>query len=549
MKFFFYYAFHTFINNIKKLFKTWVAVFIAVCLVFGIIIGVSAAIISDIAEKNNPTEPGEVTEQPGDPENPDDPEEEIDPEKTKEIMELIITAAAVIIIAFNVLTAEKNGSGIFLMADVNLLFSAPIRPQSVLMFRLLMQFGTAFAGSLYLIFQIPNLILNAGIDAWTAVSLIFAWFAMLMYGKILNVLVYSVTSTYEKTKKLIRPVVYGIILITGVAFFVYRQNSGAEVFDAAVSFFNSPVTRYIPVIGWIKGFTVFIAERNIMGAAIEFALSVVGLVLLIIIIRGIKVDFYEDAMAKSSETAELMRAQSEGVRAKRKKDRKDTLVRDRLNRGSGANIYFFKAMYNRFRFAHFKYFTKTSETYLIVAIGVSLLLKYVIKAPEIVIVALALGGVAFFRSMGNPLREDTENVSFLLVPEKPFSKLFYSLLGGTLNCLLDLLPAIIVASVILRANIFMSLALMLFIVTIDFYSVSVGAFIDLSLPSSINQTVKTFVQIMFIYFGLIPVAVPIIIGFAIHAVPVFILISSAVCVGIGFLFLAFTPGLMLGGRK
>ena len=32
MRLFFYYAFHTFKNQLRKLFKTWVFVFIAVCL-------------------------------------------------------------------------------------------------------------------------------------------------------------------------------------------------------------------------------------------------------------------------------------------------------------------------------------------------------------------------------------------------------------------------------------------------------------------------------------------------------------------------------------
>ena len=35
-----YYVIHTFINSIKKLFKTWVAIFLAICLGFGIIGGI-----------------------------------------------------------------------------------------------------------------------------------------------------------------------------------------------------------------------------------------------------------------------------------------------------------------------------------------------------------------------------------------------------------------------------------------------------------------------------------------------------------------------------
>ena len=79
-------------------------------------------------------------------------------------------------------------------------------------------------------------------------------------------------------------------------------------------------------------------------------------------------------MAKSQETAELMDAvqsrRSSGlVFSRRRKDRSETLRRDGLNRGWGAKIYFYKALYNRFRFAKLGFLTKTCGTYLAVALA------------------------------------------------------------------------------------------------------------------------------------------------------------------------------------
>ena len=88
-------------------------------------------------------------------------------------------------------------------------------------------------------------------------------------------------------------------------------------------------------------------------------------------------------MAKSEEKAELLAAaqsQKGGVGiVKRKKDRSDNLRRDGMRHGSGANVFFHKAMYNRFRFAHFGVFTKTSETYLVAAVGAAVLCRFVIQ--------------------------------------------------------------------------------------------------------------------------------------------------------------------------
>jgi len=249
-------------------------------------------------------------------------------------------------------------------------------------------------------------------------------------------------------------------------------------------------------------------ERNLVGMLVSFAAIVVGGVLFTYIIWHIKTDFYEDAMAKSEETAELLAAaQSEkgGVAiVKRKKDRSDNLRRDGMQHGSGANVFFHKAMYNRFRFAHFGIFTKTSETYLVAAVGAAVLCRFVIQTEGLIPVILTLGVLTFFRAMGNPLEQDTQMDHFLLIPESTWNKLFWSLMGGTANCFLDLLPAVIVSALLLGENLLLTLAWLPLIVSVDFFATTVGAFIGFSVPVSAGKMVKQLVQIMFIYFGLLP---------------------------------------------
>ena len=72
--------------------------------------------------------------------------------------------------------------------------------------------------------------------------------------------------------------------------------------------------------------------------------------------------------------------------------------------------------------------------------GLALLLRFVIGYESIVPVALALGVVAFYRSLGNPLASDTKMEYFRAIPESPWKKIFFSLLGGSASCLLDLVP-------------------------------------------------------------------------------------------------------------
>ena len=501
MRLFGYYAWHSFINQLRKLFKTWVLIFLVVCMAIGALIGVGAAMLDDAAGGDEEIVESEIIEEePGTIEKLG-----IEP---AEIVELVVGGIILVVFVFQAISADKNGSKIFLPADVNLLFSSPMKPQSVLLFRLMTQLGTSILASVYLLFQLPNLVLNLGLSIWVALAMIATWCLTIVIGKLLQILLYIVCSTNVKLKSHLRNGIYVFLLVIAGAYLLYWKTSGEHYMVAATGFFNGSVSRFIPLWGWLKGFCMFAIEGNIVGLLVSFAAIVVGGSLLTYIIWHIKADFYEDAMAKSEETAELLAAAQSakgGVTViRRKKDRSDKLHRDGMRHGSGANVFFHKAMYNRFRFAHLGIFTKTSETYLVAAIGTAVLCRFVIQTNGLIPIILTLGALTFFRAMGNPLEQDTQMDHFLLIPESTWHKLFWSLLGGTANCFLDLLPAVIVSALLLGENVLLALAWLPLIVSVDFFATTVGAFIGFSIPVSAGKMVKQLVQIMFIYFGLLP---------------------------------------------
>ena len=273
MKLFLYYALHSFKNQIKKLFRTWVAAFLAICFVFGIVIGIGAAIISDTIESNYENNDDTYEE-----DYPTDTDENIvlteeDIEITVGILELVLGGITLVIFGFYTLTGDKNGSSIFCMADVNLLFSAPMKPQSVLAFRLTAKVGTALLASLYLLFQLPNLASSLSLSVPFVLSLLAAWFIVLIYGRLISVLVYTVASTHANLKKYVTPIVYGAAALIALSFYLYySSHSEADLVETAFSFFNSPVSHYIPVWGWIKWMPILMYNGNSILSLLLFAL-------------------------------------------------------------------------------------------------------------------------------------------------------------------------------------------------------------------------------------------------------------------------------------
>ena len=130
------------------------------------------------------------------------------------------------VLAFEILSADRNGSKIFLPADVPLLFAAPMKPQSVLLFRLMTQMGTAIVASLYLLFQLPNLILNLGLGLFSALGLIVAWILLIILGRLVQVLLYTVCSTHPEFKPWIRRILYAVLILFVVGMVWYLYSTG-----------------------------------------------------------------------------------------------------------------------------------------------------------------------------------------------------------------------------------------------------------------------------------------------------------------------------------
>lgn len=537
MKAFFYYVGHTLKNQIRKLFKTWVAILLLVCFGFGLLVGLGAALLFP-EEEDTAQESVEEEEWTA-----------ADTEKTMEIAELVIGGVVLLLLGFNAISADKNGCAIFQPADVNLLFPSPMKPQSVLLFRLMTQIGTSILVSIYFITQLPSLARNMGLTFWATATILLAWLLLLILGRFLQVLLYALCATHPRVKARLRPTLLVLALAIAGAFTLYWKSGSATPLDAAVSFFNAPVTRYIPVWGWLKGCVMFAIEGNILGTLLSLLGVLVAMLLLVFIIYRTRVDFYEDAMAKSQETAEIQeRAQNEGkTLTKRKKDRSERLRRDGL-RGTGASVFFHKAMYNRFRFAHLRVFTKTSETYLVIAIGGALTIRYM-NPMMLVPFLMVLPAMVFFRSLGNPISDDTQKDLFVMIPENAWKKVFCSMAGGILNTLLDILPALIAITLILWINPLIPLAIALFCLSVDFYSSAVGLFLDVSLPTSMAPTVKGIVQIMFVYFGLLPDVVLLLVGSLFSIFPLMFAIACLVNLAIGALFASLSPLFIEYGRK
>ncbi len=538
MNFIGYYWRHSFINQVKKLFRASILIFIVVCLIFGVVIGLGIGFLGSKLSGDDAETTESVAEDAAPP----------DSATIHNVIELGAGALILLFIALAVLTADKSGGSAFLGADTVLLFTAPIKPQTVLLFRLLMQTGAVIAGTFYIFFQILSLAFRSVISTGSAFALLGAWIFLLVYHKLFSVLFYTLSMTHPRFKKALRPTLYGTLLLLTGAYLLYAARNGYSS-ATLFGFFNAPPTRYIPFWGWLKGAALFAMEGKPLASLLSFGALLLLAVALIIMIWGLKADFYEDAAAKTAAREAALETAAGGTPAKRRKDRSESLRRDGFSHGEGATVYWHKTFYNRFRFAPLGFLTKTTVTYFLVSLVASLFLRFGLGQKNFATVALLLGGLVFFRALGNPIAGDVEQPSFFLVPDTARRKVFFSFAAGFCSSALDLLPAFLLGAILCAASPLSAILWLLLILSLDVYADGVGLCIGLALATGLSQTVRSLVQICFIYFGMIPAAGILVWGFATAHLTLSVLLVVLFHLLLGALTLFLSPRIIEKGKK
>jgi len=556
MRLFFFYFTRTLLNTIKKLMKTWVAI-ILIMMLFGIVIGFAGSFLDRNDRNKEPSETSvteEVTE--------DEEEIELDLDEWRfsnilkkydiskeQVIDLAISAVFLLLLATNILNAQ-NSSKIFLPADVPMLFASPMKPQSVLMFRLLNTLGTSLFVSLFMLFQLPNLIVNIGLSVWAAISLVIVYALILVFSTLVQVVFYTVTSKMKNGTgniKTVLAIIYGAIAL-GFAVYVYAEK--VSVVQGIFGYFANPSTHWVPFWGWLRGISYYAAADNMVMSFVYLGLFIAACALLVFVIWKMKADFYEDAMFAAEHKAEQIesaRMASKGAVAQREKERKGKIDREGFHYGKGANVFFYKAVFNRFRFAKLRFLSTTMIVYTVIA-GVAAWLARSAPMDDVFFIpAAVLGVMAFYRTLGDPIREDTSRDFFILIPEKHYTKVMYSLLGCLAVTAIDLSLPVVVSAIITGANPLTVIAWFLFILSISFFATVVGTLISLSLPKDQAQTISVIVQMMFFYFGLTPSAAVVIIGIVLGHVTVAVLIGAVINFITGFLVSLILPAVL--GRK
>lgn len=516
-----YYALHTFINTIKKIFKSKVMIVILCSFLIGGVVGGSVGFISSLVEDQAQTESSvSKDDKTNDPAQMEEDFMTVHADAIRESIPAATMILLLVVVLWGIYGGSKKGSDFFLMADANILFAAPLKAQTVLMFRLSFQMLALLFFTFYLIFQVPSMKLILGLDNFAIVAIFLAWGMLLFMSKLMSVFTYTLTATYEHLKKYVVPFVFAVGLLVVAATGAVYISTGNDYMATLRLTYGADWSNYIPVFGWYKAMVMNAINGHVFASLGYMALNLVFLIALVWGIWHIKADFYEDALAGAQKRDDMTKAALEGrnINKDKKQSAKRTQKLEHKVRksyelkGWGASVFLHKSILNRRRFSKFGFVTNTLLLYLAIGGLGAAFMAYKTDLREISVVGLIMALTLFFRNFGNPIEIESSHNWLFLVPEDPYKKVLYAILAGSVDCVLDLLPGIVVATVILRGNPLMALLWLATLVSMDFMFSCFGLLLQAILPSNAMDVVKSMLQMMLRAFIIVVIAIAFAIG-------------------------------------
>lgn len=324
----------------------------------------------------------------------------------------------------------SQGSTLFEMEDVNLLFVSPVDPRSVLLYGVARVMRNMALASVFIFFQ-TNTLKSFGVGVSGVAILYGGYLLATVVTQIMGLVIYSLTNGKPRRKTLVKALTV-LLFLPLIATAVWQlADTGGNLPASLLALCKSPAMAFTPILGWASaGVVAFIGGQIAAGALYFGLLILLGGALVAVIYIG-KPDYYEDVLVASETAFERKREAAEG---KVSLDHQQKRVRVKATGigGFGASALFRKHLRETFRASRFGLWGIPT---LAKAAGAALFAQIVVhssdagpNAPVISFVA-ALGIMLYLQfftvGMGRGFRETLVHYIYL-IPEPPYRKMLWS---------------------------------------------------------------------------------------------------------------------------
>jgi len=215
---------------------------------------------------------------------------------------------------FIVLFSSLEGASFFRMADVNFLFTAPVRAGNILTYGFVKQLFVNILVMFFLALQYPNWKRMAGLKDGAGWILMLAYLLLITLSSVLGMALYSFISRRPGGKQWARR----LLLLGTVLFFIpifVELVKTRDILQSLLSWLSGDAVGYIPFIGWFRELLMGTVTGLTPGVLYNGLLILISLLILFIYLYRMDTEFFEDVLAGTELRESMLRSMREGKSA------------------------------------------------------------------------------------------------------------------------------------------------------------------------------------------------------------------------------------------
>lgn len=363
--------------------------------------------------------------------------------------DLFITAASIFILLFSVpelLSSLSSGATFFRGADINFVFTSPIRPQKILIYGFIKQAYTSLIAVFFLLFQIPTISKFEGLKPYGIFVIIFGMFLLLMANSIVKILIYSFSSKSEKNKNLIKNIfkLLGVLIVAVYFYSLYTIKSPGK---AVTYMLNHKAAAYIPLYGWTRE----VLSSAIFGVStstyIYFALIFAFSFLCIYIIYSMNLDYFEDVIASAELKEQAIAATRSGEKMYVNNVKGKVRKVQYKNKGQGASAIFYRHILESKK-TGFGFINLATALYTVLAVTVGFF--FPLKDLRAVIGILIYLQLIF--TFADKWQQELSNPYVYMIPDSAFKKVIFATAMDNIKNLVDGSIVFLITGILFKSN-------------------------------------------------------------------------------------------------
>ena len=368
-----------------------------------------------------------------------------------ELFRAIFLGITLLLMFFSVKSGLEQGNNLFRLSDANFLFTAPIKPQLVLIYGFIKSIISSAIFIPILIIQLPTLRMAFPITNYGWIIIIGNFLLLTIFNSVLSLFLYSIGSLKDSYNKFMKILLY--LLTTGfVLGLVYTLFINEEIQTSLIQYMNLRIFNYIPVIGWIMN----IFDSAIIGFSymtfVYLLLTLFTILLGIFIVYNLNLDYYENAMENSITREEIITRAKSGKGQSATNNKVRNVKADFRQKGA---IAIFSKQILEARKTGFIFIDKNTLIYS----TISIIYAYFMRSNGVNFLLYMLAYMNLIFSQTGQWSLELKNHYIYLIPEKSVKKIIYATLMELIKSLITGLIIFGFSSIIYDISIIQSIIL------------------------------------------------------------------------------------------